>query len=139
MERRDFIAKISLGAAFALTFSCLGACSKDNEVIVLPNGTSTDFEIDLTDSANAALLNSGGYIIKNKVVVAKDNSGANVAATQICSHENKPRVILKNNQWYCPEHGAKFDLSGNGLNNDAKRGLTIYKTALNGNLLRVFS
>lgn len=139
MDRKEFLAKLSMGAAFAMTVGCLGACSQDDSVSPSTSAGDVDFELDLDDSANAAILVNGGYLIKNQVVVARDNNGDYVAATQRCSHENKNRIILKNDQWYCPEHGAKFSLNGTGLNSDAKRGLTIYNTTLNGSILRVFS
>ena len=82
---------------------------------------------------------NGGYILYKNVVVAKDNSGSYVAATQVCSHEGLQRIVFRKDQWYCPEHGATFDLAGGGLNSEAKRGLTIYNTELNNNILRVFS
>lgn len=136
MNRKDFISKLSLGAAFALTVGCMGGCNEDDTLLSLGD---VDFDVDLSDPANAALLTNGGYIIKNKVVVAKDNAGNYVAATQRCSHEGLYQVIMTNNQWYCPEHGAQFSLDGQGLNKDARKGLTVYKTALNGTMLRVFS
>lgn len=139
MNRKDFLQKISLGAAFALTTACLGSCAKEDNLSLTSGLGDVDFNVDLNDASNAALLVNGGYIIKEQVVVAKDNNGNYVAATQRCSHEGLLRVVLKNNEWYCPEHGAKFDLNGSGLNSDGKKGLTIYNTALKDNILRVFS
>lgn len=132
MTRKEFLGKIGIGAAFVLTASCLGSCTKDA-------GNAVDFILDLNDSANAALQNTGGYIIKNQVVVAKAEDGNYYAATQICSHEGEVKVIFRNNEYYCTAHGAKFDLQGSGLNNDAQKGLTIYNTTLSGTQLRVFS
>lgn len=134
MERREFLSRIGVGAAFALTASCLGSCKKA-EV------TAVDFTIDLTDAAYAALKNNGGYIIKDKVVVAKTTSGTYAAATQVCSHEGEARVYYdkSNNQWMCSAHGATFNLSGGGTNSNGSKGLTIYKTSLSGNSLRVYS
>ena len=73
------------------------------------------------------------------VVVAKDSSGNYVAATQTCTHEGNKQITLKNNEWYCTAHGARFSLSGSGLNSEGSKGLTIYKTALTGTTLRVYS
>jgi cytochrome b6-f complex iron-sulfur subunit len=44
-----------------------------------------------------------------------------------------------NGQFYCTEHGAKFDTTGKGLNSEASKGLTVYKTELTANSLRVYS
>ena len=84
-----------------------------------------------------ALNNNGGYIIKNNTVIAKDLSGNYVAATNLCSHEQKRRVIFKNGEYYCTEHGARFNLTGKGLNNDGSGGLTIFKTSLEGTILTI--
>ncbi len=138
MNRKDFLNRISLGAAFALTAGCLGSCNQDEISPSQPVG-EVDFTLNLDSSSNAALLANGGYVIANRVVVAKDNNGEFVAASQRCSHEGLDRVIMKNNEWYCPEHGAKFSLDGMGLNKDGSKGLTVYKTALSGTMLRIYS
>jgi len=133
MNRKEFLEKIGIGAAFVLTASCLGGCSKNEPL------TDVDFTLNLTDSTNSSLLNNGGYLIQDKVVVAKNDNGDFVAATQICSHENKSKIILKNDEWFCTDHDARFDLTGNGLNDKGSKGLLIYNTDLDGDLLRVFS
>lgn len=132
MTRKEFLGKIGIGAAFILTASCLGSCSKD------ANG-NVDFILDLDASENAALQNSGGYIIKDQVVVVKADDGNYYAATQICSHEDKVKVIFKDNEYYCTDHGARFDLNGEGLNSKGNKGISVYNTALSDTQLRVFS
>lgn len=138
MNRKEFLSKLGMGAAFALTATCLGGCTKDNSLTAF-DLQNVDFTLDLSDPANSALLENGGYVIRNRVVVARNMSGELVAATQVCSHESKVKVIYRNNEWYCTEHGARFALDGQGLNKNGSRGLTVYKTELNGNLLRVFA
>ncbi len=136
MNRKEFLSKLSVGAAFALTAGCLGSCTKDSNVV--PN-EDVDFIIDLNDTSNNNLQQNGGYVINNRVVVAKDNSGNYIAATQRCSHEGLNEIIIRNDEWYCTAHGAKFDKAGNGLNSNGQNGLTIYKTELTGATLRVYS
>ena len=137
MERRDFLEKIGIGAAFVLTSSCFGACKSEDYA---PTGT-VDFTLDLSLAENAALTPNGGYLIANKVVVAKDTSGNYVAATQICSHEGKVQVIYNKagNNYKCTAHDATFDLVGKGTNSNGSKGLTIYKTQVTGTKLRVYS
>ena len=132
MERRAFLEKIGIGAAFVLTTSCLQSCQKESAAAV-------DFTLDLNATANAALKNNGGYVVNSGVVVAKDNSGNYVAATQTCSHEGQKQITLKSNEWYCSAHGARFSLAGSGLNSEGSKGLTIYKTTLSGTTRRVYS
>ncbi|MFT4665586.1 MAG: nitrite reductase/ring-hydroxylating ferredoxin subunit [Polaribacter sp.] len=136
MNRKEFLGKIGIGAAFALTSTCLGGCYKDNAIT--PTGP-VDFALDLTQSSNGNLRENGGYIIKDRVVVAQTETGEYVAATQLCSHEDKYKVVFKNNEWFCTDHDARFGLDGSGLNTNGSKGLTIYQTELNGDILRIFS
>lgn len=137
MDRKEFLTKLSFGAAFALSMGCMGSCSKDQTTLA-PLGT-VDFTLDLNDPANKALKMNGGYVIKNSVVIARDNAGEIVAATQRCSHRGYYNIIFKYDQWYCPVHGARYKIDGSGLNGEASKGLTIYKTQINNNILHVYS
>ena len=106
------------------------------------NGTNaaTSFTIDLEDSANAALKTNGGYVVVKGIVIAKDVNGNYVAATQICSHAGRAQVVFdgSSNQFYCNAHGARFTTAGAGLNSAGSRGLAIYKTGIEMNLLRIY-
>jgi nitrite reductase/ring-hydroxylating ferredoxin subunit len=146
MERKEFLKSIGAGAALAVTFSCLGSCLKEELDPMAedtsspangPTTTGTSFTIDLSASDASKLQNNGGYIIKNNVVVAKNLEGKYVAATVVCSHEFKKKVVFKNNEFFCGEHNARFDQNGKGLNADGRKGLKIYTTSLNGNILTV--
>jgi cytochrome b6-f complex iron-sulfur subunit len=134
MERRDFLEKLGIGAAFVLTTSCLQSCSK-NDV------SPVDFTLNLDDTANSALKTNGNYIISNGTVVAKTTTGDYVAATLTCSHEGEKKVKYDkaSNQYLCTAHDARFDLQGKGQNSNGSKGLTIYKTQLTGTTLRVYS
>lgn len=132
MTRKEFLGKIGIGAAFVITASCLGSCSKDGR-----NGV--DFILDLEATENSALQNVGGYIIKDRIVVVRAEDGNYYAATQICSHENKAEIVFRNNEYYCTDHGAKFDLNGDGLNSKGSKGIAVYNTTLTNNQLRVYS
>jgi cytochrome b6-f complex iron-sulfur subunit len=134
MDRRDFLSQLGIGAGFVLATACLGSCKKDA-------ATPADFTLNLDDAANAALKVNGGYVVSNGTVVARTNAGAYVAATVICSHEQKTQVTYRksSDSYYCTAHGAEFDLKGKGLNSTGSKGLTVYQTALTGTSLRVFS
>ena len=155
MDRKEFITKLGAGAAFALTYSCLGGCVKmdnpappvdKNSLIGDDQGDeNVDFTLDLTEPQNAPLLNNGGYVIvSNRYVVARTNTGDYVAATRICSDQQLKGIVWSPaiNQWLCVEHNATFHESGSGTtvyNNLGKKGIRVYNTSLNGNLLHVFS
>ncbi len=163
MERKEFLKSIGGGAALALTLGCFGGCLREelDPEETATDGTSTDtsstdtsqtssgsssgtssnvlFTVDLQASEASNLSSNGGYIIKNNVVVARNSNGDYVAATVVCSHEYKKKVIFRNNEYYCTEHGARFSQTGEGLNRDASRGLKIYQTELNGNVLSILA
>jgi cytochrome b6-f complex iron-sulfur subunit len=141
MERRQFLESLGIGAAFVLTATCLQSCKNDKAESVTPTTGGVDFTLNIDDAANSALKTNGGFVISNGVVVAKDKDGKFVAATQTCSHEGFKQVTFDNakNEFMCSRHGARFTTAGAGLNSEASKGLTIYKTALTGSSLRVFA
>lgn len=95
--------------------------------------------LDLTATTNAALKTVGGYLIKSGIVVAQSSAGTYIAATQTCTHEPKKKIIFNKTEYYCTDHGARFDLTGKGLNSFGSKGLTVYKTATDGKTLVVYS
>lgn len=132
MTRKEFLGKIGIGAAFVLTAGCLKSCTADAANVV-------DFILDLESAESESLKTNGGYIIKDQTVVVRADDGSYYAATQNCSHENKLKIVFRNNEYYCTDHGAKFDLNGDGLNSKGEKGITIYQTSLSTSQLRVFS
>jgi nitrite reductase/ring-hydroxylating ferredoxin subunit len=136
MERRDFLATLGVGAAAVLTLGCFNSCSKEDEA---PG--NVDFTLDLDEPANAALKDVGGFLVRNDVVVARTTDGNYVAATVVCPHEGKRRVLYNGfaNEWNCDAHGARFRVDGTRVNNVASKNLKVYNTTLEGNLLRIFS
>ncbi len=137
MKRKKFLEKIGIGAAFALTATCLGGCSKDEA----PLPKDLDFKIDLGDIKYQELLTLGGYVIENEVVIARSLSGDYIAATITCSHDSFKEITYRGSEriWFCTEHGAKFDEEGAGLNPLGNKGLTIFKTEVIENSLRIFN
>ncbi len=133
MNRKDFLNKLGIGAAFVLTASCMNACSKADNI------GPVDFTLDLDNPTYSKLKTNGNYVVVNNAVVARTVDGEYVAATVICSHEQKKKVIYKKstNEFFCTDHDARFDLNGNGLNEEGKKDLTIFNTSLNGNILSV--
>jgi cytochrome b6-f complex iron-sulfur subunit len=141
MERRQFLESLGIGAAFVLTATCMQSCKNDKAENVTPTTGGVDFTLNLDDAANSALKTNGGYVISNGIVVAKDKDGKFVAATQTCSHQGFKLVVFDGakNEFNCSQHGARFSTVGAGLNSEASKGLTVYKTTLTGSSLRVFA
>ncbi len=98
-----------------------------------------DFNIDLDDGVNLPLSRPGGYIVRNGVVVARLNFTKFVAVTNTCSHEQLQQITFQRGEFYCTAHGARFDVSGKGLNDAGKSGLRTYRIEQTGTTLRVFS
>jgi cytochrome b6-f complex iron-sulfur subunit len=130
INRNEFLKKIGFSGAALFAIYTLDSCTNDSAVT--PAGTT--ITLDLTTTANAKLKTSGNYVINNGVVIA-NNNGTYIAATLTCSHEGKQEITFKNGEWYCTAHGARFSTTGSGLNTEGKKGLTIYKTTLTGNIL----
>lgn len=164
MTRYEFLKSMGFkgGALMALMTSCIreedmyinALTEKAASTTVTPpvtttpgTGTTTDLStiknplltLDLTTTANAALKTVGGYLIKSGIVVAQVSAGVYVSATQTCSHEPKKKVIFNKTEFYCTDHGARFDLNGKGLNSFGSKGITVYKVATDGKTLVVYS
>jgi cytochrome b6-f complex iron-sulfur subunit len=140
INRNQFLSKLGLGTGAIMATYCLGSlisCDDDDDYI----GGEVDFTLDLDESAYDALNAVGGYVRINKVVIAAVSEGTFVAVTQICSHQGAENVTFRslNNDFYCTQHGAIFDLEGKGLNSNGSKGILVYKTSLSGTLLRIYS
>ena len=141
INRKQFLSKLGLGTGAIMATYCLGSLSscddEDDDYI----GGEVNFTLDLDESAYNALNAVGGYVRINKVVIAAVSEGTFVAVTQICSHQGAENVTFRslNNDFYCTQHGAIFDLEGKGLNSNGSKGILVYKTSLSGTLLRIYS
>ena len=142
MDRKEFLSKLGVGAAFVLTGTCILSCGDDEMDPERPQPrTDVDFTIDLNDAANSDLLDDGGFRVftDELVVVARTLDGEYVAVTQVCSHEQTLAMQFTGSNFLCTTHGAEFATNGDGLNDLGENGLLVYQTELNGTMLRVFS
>ncbi len=106
----------------------------------LANVKSPLVKLDLTISSSSALASTGGYItVNNAIVIGRTASGDYVAASNLCTHEPKRRVIFNKTEYFCTDHGARFSLTGSNLNTIARSPLTVYKTANDGKTLIVYA
>lgn len=140
MDRKEFLQQSFYGLTVLVAGSamsaCLGGCSSESTT----GPANVDFTLDLTQSANAALLNVGGYVRINGVIVACVGDKQYVAVQQNCTHEGGTLVWQQgSNRFYCGEHGATFARTGSVTNGPAKTALASYKTSLSGTSLRVYS
>lgn len=138
MDRKEFINKLGIGAAFVLTSSCLGGCARDTREL-----NNVNLTVDLSNPENAELQDPGGYVIVEGIVIARTIDGEFIAATRTCSHEQLNEIIFdaQNNEWFCNAHFARFTLDGEGLNPNGADGLSVYQTDydVSSNELKIFS
>jgi cytochrome b6-f complex iron-sulfur subunit len=140
MDRKKFLSVVGLTTGSLAILTCLG-CSKTSS-----NGPSTkgptgiDFTLDLSAAANSQLLQKGGFIQTNGLLVAQTLAGAYLAVQLSCTHQSYPLIYDANsNNFYCNNHGSAFSSNGMVLNSPARDNLATYKTSLSGNSLRVYS
>ncbi|MFT5885020.1 MAG: cytochrome b6-f complex iron-sulfur subunit [Arcticibacterium sp.] len=135
IKRNEFLKELGFKGSALFALYCTGVSCLPSDVQP-QEALGSLITIDLGDAANRNLLKNGGYIIKDTVVIA-NNDGNFLAATQICSHENKRKVIFRDGEWYCTDHGARFALNGSGLNKDGSKGLSIYQVNQSGDILTI--
>lgn len=137
MDRKEFMNLLGLSVGGMVVASCFGGCTNDSED---EEAATVDFTLDLNDSANTALKNNGGFLVRNGVIVAKTTAGAYIAVASACTHQGTTvQYQVNNSRFFCPNHGSNFSESGSVLNGPANRPLKQYSTQLTGTTLRVFS
>ncbi|ARK13654.1 Rieske 2Fe-2S domain-containing protein [Fibrivirga algicola] len=136
INRNAFLKQLGFSSAAILATACLGSCSAADTTVA---PLASDIVLDLTATSNAALANNGGYVVlsSQNVVVARTNTGAYAAVTLICSHEGQRKITYRTSEFYCTEHGARYDNNGVGLNSEGSKGLKTYATSLSGTTLTI--
>ena len=141
ISRNEFLKSIGFKGASLLAIYCgastLSSCINEAGDPTGTGNTGTEITLDLNDSSNAALKTVGGYVIVSRIVIARVSADSYAAVTQVCSHENKAKVIFRNSEFYCTEHGARYTTAGVGLNSEGKKGIKAYTTALEGTTLKI--
>ncbi len=139
MNRKEFFAKVGFGAASALLPACIAglatSCSSDEGSTAAP--TSVDFTLDIS---TGSLATNGGYLVTNKIVVARVDATTFLAVSAACTHEGtNVNYISSSNSFHCPNHGANYSNTGVHLNGPGSANLKQYNVSLSGNSLRVYS
>lgn len=105
MTRKEFLAQLGIGAAFAMTSTCLGGCSKDEA----PPLADFNEVYDLTEPRFDDLRELGGYVVVDDIVLARTISGGYAAASHQCAHKKEYEVTYDEGEWFCTAHGWRFD------------------------------
>jgi cytochrome b6-f complex iron-sulfur subunit len=134
MERSEFLRQMGAAALLTCAGCSLYSCAEE---AVNPN---VDFTLDLTAAENSALLNAGGSLGRNGVIIARIQGNEFVALRRACTHEGTDVNYQQSKQNFrCPNHGSEFSKTGAVQIGPATRPLTMYNTELTGTSLRVFS
>jgi cytochrome b6-f complex iron-sulfur subunit len=134
MERSEFLRQMGAAALLTCAGCSLYGCAEE---AVDPN---VDFTLDLTAAENSALLNAGGSLGRNGVIIARIQGNEFVALRRACTHEGTDVNYQQSKQNFrCPNHGSEFSKTGAVQIGPATRPLTMYNTELTGTSLRVFS
>ncbi len=135
MDRKEFLSMFGISAAAITLAHCMEGCKKQGSNITAP---SVNFTLNLSDPANAALKNNGGYLYSNGVIVARTMTGAYIAVSQACTHAGVTvQYESAQNDFYCPAHGSSFSASGSVTGGPAPSPLKSYSTSLSGTSLHV--
>jgi cytochrome b6-f complex iron-sulfur subunit len=143
MNRMEFLKSLGLKGAslFAVYCAASGLSSCVNESMdpttTSGGGTGNELSLDLTSATYSKLNTVGNYVIVSGIVIARVSATSFAAVTQVCSHEGQRKVVFNAGEFYCPAHGARFDIAGKGLNSTGSRGLKTYVTSLQGTTLKV--
>ncbi len=138
MDRKEFLSNLGVGAAAIICSSCLGGCQPLDTVVGAP--TNIDITLDLTASVNSGLIQSGGTLYRDGIVIARTAAGTYIAVSSACTHAGTTvQYEAGGNRFHCPAHGSNFASDGSVINGPANSPLGKYNTTLTGSSLRVFS
>jgi cytochrome b6-f complex iron-sulfur subunit len=133
MDRKDFLMKGCALCGVTAMITYLDSCSNNN------NNHTFNFTIDLSSQANAALANTGGYVVQDDAIVIKTSSGYN-AYSLICTHAGCiVNYVSSVPDFRCPCHGSVFDGNGNVVSGPAPSPLQKLNVTQNGTVLTVSS
>ena len=129
MDRKDFLVKTCAACGVGATLAFIDSCSKTSLV---------NFTIDLSNSANSALLQVGGYVIQNGVFVQKTSAGY-VALSQTCTHQGCTVSYSggSSGSFYCPCHGGTYNINGTVTGGPPPSPLPKYTVTQSGNILTI--
>jgi cytochrome b6-f complex iron-sulfur subunit len=155
ISRRDFFVKsagvFALISTSGLVSTVISSCSNDpsgpsnvSPLATVP-GTVANNELSISLGTSSPITNKGTtalaqYNNGNDVVIVEHNSDDTFRAlSAICTHQGCVLTDFDatNNQFVCPCHGSKFDMSGNVVRGPAGSKLRELTTRVENNDLIV--
>lgn len=102
--------------------------------------TPTTTALATVDVSSGALATNGGFVVINKIIIARTITGTFLAVAAACTHQgSNVKYVLANNNFHCNSHGAEFNSTGVVTKGPATSNLTLYKTTLTGTILTVYA
>jgi nitrite reductase/ring-hydroxylating ferredoxin subunit len=124
IDRRRFVTMGALAAAAA----ALAACGGLGSSITAPSSVSLSLQV----SDYAALANVGGVALVSAsgspVAVVRTSATTFVALSRICPHQGGT-IETASGGFFCPNHGAEFDLNGTWRGGQRTSSMRSYPTS----------
>jgi cytochrome b6-f complex iron-sulfur subunit len=139
MNRRELIRNVVAGTTTIFLVPSLLTSCEDN--LSDPGGSNNPdsgiLTIDLNDSSYSNLITSGGYVVKNEVIII--NTGEElVALSSVCTHRGcQVGYNPTSGDLPCPCHGSVFSISGVVLEGPAPTPLKKYNVTREGDILTI--
>lgn len=137
-SRREFISRATLAAAAALLAGCgdgeIGGIDPDNPYVPPPPDLDTRLTVAIADYP---ALNTIGGIARvddgttAPIALARIAQSTFVALSMVCPHAGYSPITIVSGGFRCPNHGARFDSSGNWVGGQRTRDLQSYPVSYN--------
>lgn len=160
MKRGEFLRTLGLNSSALMAFYCMGtlsSCSKGSDPQPAPTtGTAAgatgltgnavpsqgkvNFTLDLTSTPYKTLKTEGGFATPGDIIVANAKGGKFIAVSKVCTHQGTTiEYRLGEDNFYCPNHGSRYNDDGTVKNGPSSTALKVYKATLSadGNSLVV--
>src|SRR5688572_8920113 len=133
MERSEFLKILGTGTLAACAGCALYSCAEETVDPV-------DIILDLTAAENSALLNAGGSLSRQGIIIVRFQNNEFVALSRACTHQGTDVNFQSSKQNFrCPNHGSEFSKTGAVQVGPATKPLKQYNTEFSNDSLRVFS
>ena len=138
MERKEFLKQGLIMCGLSLIpIGVIESCKKQSYA----GPSNVNFTLDLTNTANASLNNTGGSVYANGLIIICTGASTYDALSATCTHagctvgyNGTSRTIV------CPCHGGTYNLStGAVISGPPPSGLTKYTVTKSGNILTIAS
>ncbi|HDQ44357.1 MAG TPA: Rieske (2Fe-2S) protein [bacterium] len=143
MERRSVL-RTGVASFLALFGAGFALCSKEKKQPVTgPQENGNTVDLDLNDSAHAALRNVGGAMkinlagVSNPVLVIRRAQDQVGALSVICTHAGCEIGLPQNHEIACPCHDSRFGLDGSVIRGPATQPLPAYPAVIRDQIISI--